>query len=141
MNNFYRIVSANLAHKKEESPFLKYIENTPVPPPDSLIDEHLLSVFVASFQNNIQGRHLPETGKYPPTNERMLKVPPTLREWKQTSINANMITPHHQPHQPTQHQTLPQTNATPKNEIVVLTFQNQLNNDELSVTIDGNLRY
>lgn len=77
---------------------------------------------------------MPETGKNPPTNERMLKVPPTLQEWKKTS-HFNMITPHHQLNQ---QQTTSQPMAPPKNEIIVLTFQYQSDN-ELSVTIDGTL--
>ena len=135
-NSFFRIISASIAHLKDASPFIPFVEDPSSVPSDAIIDEHLLSVFVSSFKNDILGQYLPETDKYPPTNESMLKVPPTLREWKKESNNLmTIITP---------------TEACPKlkqrcvtnvqyDEVIVLTFQNVENNKEISVCIESPL--
>ena len=39
---------------------------------------------------------MPETSKYPPTNEGMMVIPPTLREWRATNqldTNFNLRNP------------------------------------------------
>ena len=71
VNTFYRIIDANIAHCKEASPFLPFIEDLTTTPSDALIDQRLLAVLVATFKTDIQGNFLPETDKYPPTNEMM----------------------------------------------------------------------
>lgn len=81
-NSFFQIILANVAHLKESSPFKPFIDDPTYIPSDIIINKRPLSVFVASFQNYIQGNYIPETYKYPPINKTMLKGPPPLREWK-----------------------------------------------------------
>lgn len=120
-NSFFRIISANLFIHKDNSvflPSLNYPDNHPLD--DNIITNNLLSVFVRSHQNDVPGAPIPETNKYPPTNETMMIVPPTFREWKvgqqqqQFSIfSSHPITPAHgasngsvELHYPPQHDEL-----------------------------------
>ena len=48
-HSFFRIISANIAHYKDASPFHPFVEDPSNIPSDTIIDEHLLSVFIASF--------------------------------------------------------------------------------------------
>ena len=48
------------------------------------IDKHLLHVYARSHKNDVVGGCMPETNKYPPTNETMMVVPPTLKDWRKT---------------------------------------------------------
>ena len=138
-NAFFRIISANVAHKKDASPFKPFIEDPTSLPSDIIIDQHLLSVYVASFSNDVSG-YAPETLKYPPTNEDMLKIPPSLRDWKRSQQSAQ-ITP-----LPTSSSTilpsqLPSTvtMAEGVDEIIVITFVNGRDDSEISVMIEGEL--
>ena len=96
-NSFFRIISADLSIRKDASFFLPSLNDpTNHTFTDELIDTHLLATFIRSHQNDIVGGPMPETGKYPPTNEAMMVTSPTLREWKVT-----------QRHPPAQHQVTP----------------------------------
>ena len=44
---------------------------------DEVIDEFLFSIYERSHKNDIVGGNLPQTNKYPPTNKKMMEVPPT----------------------------------------------------------------
>ena len=83
-NSFLRIISANLSIHKDASPFMQsLIDPVNNIPTDELIEEHILQIYGGTHGNDVPG-YMPETSKYPPTNEAMVKVPPTLREWKQS---------------------------------------------------------
>ena len=52
---FFRIIAANIAHPKDVSPLLPFVEDASSIPSDDIIDEHLLTVFVTSFKNDLLG--------------------------------------------------------------------------------------
>ena len=64
--------------------FLPSLSDTSIALSNELIDKHLLPTFIRSHQNDLAGNPMPETRKYPPTNEAMLIIPPTHREWEST---------------------------------------------------------
>ena len=41
--------------------------------------------------NDIVGMSIPETKKFPPTNETMIIMTPTFREWKATQLHAAQL--------------------------------------------------
>ena len=83
-HSFFRIISANLSIHKEASVFLPSLNDSTIQLDEKIIDEHLLMVYTRSHQNDIPGNPMPETGKYLPTNEAMMIVPPSYKEWKAT---------------------------------------------------------
>ena len=141
--SFFRIISANVAHKKESSPFQSFIDDPTSSPSDLLIDQYLLVVFVAFFQNDIQGKYIPETHAYPPTNSSMLKVPPKLRDWRKSNTTTNTITLH----QPPPHKTTivsphlqdTTTAVVSEEEIDVVTFEHDGN--AVSVMVEDDLSH
>ena len=141
--SFFHIISENVAHKRESSPFQPFIDDPTSSPSDLLIDQHLLAVFVASFQNDIQGNYIPETHAYPPINTSILKVPPKLRDWRKSNTTINTIALHEPPpHQTTIVSPLLQTttNAVSSDEeIDVGTFE--YDGNALSVKVEYGLSH
>ena len=88
---------------------------------------------------------MPETGKFPPTNETMMDIPPTLREWKSTQIRLSsfhhsITPPHHAPYCTVP--TVPPVNniGVVSGNIIALTFKAAWDDDlEVSVIIEDPL--
>jgi len=84
---FFRIISADISVNNDASDFFPFVDQPNQDKPSvEVIDEKLLSVYVRIHKNDIIGEHLLETNKYPPINETMMKVPPTLRDWKESGV-------------------------------------------------------
>ena len=148
-NSFFRIISASLSIHKDNSYFLPFLTNTSTDTPTGKdIDKHLLSVYVNGHQNDVPGNLMPETSKYPPTNEGMMVIPPTLREWRATNqldTNFNLRNPIGFNNQMHSIQAV-----TPMNNVggcirqdggtIGITFKAEWDDkEELSVMIDGDL--
>ena len=128
-----------IAYCKEASPFLPFVEDPTITPSDEIIDQHLLAVFVASFKNDVQGNFLPETLKYPPTNEMMLKVPPTMREWRKDCTQSTTIitpTPTAAAYCNPQVSTVISDKPVDEDEIIVFSFQKKDTSEDVSVMIE-----
>ena len=81
--NSFLIVSTDLSILKDTSiffPWLNYVSYHPLN--DEMIDKHLLAIFMRSHMDNLPRRPAPDTGRFPPTNESMMEIPPTHQEWK-----------------------------------------------------------
>ena len=124
MNPMVRIISADIAARGKLSAFAPALED-PVSNmlSNEVIDEHLLMPYAHRHKNSVAGNLLPETNKYPPSNEMMFKTPPTMREWKLKHQQGNMNPMasimnllHHQPIE-----NAPD-NANQSDEIVAITF-------------------
>ena len=99
--------------------------------------------------NDIVGNPMPETKKYPPINETMMVMPPTLREWKATQIQAvqlqqlqHVTPPYHHP----SNTTIPPQSSLLDNrgefggDIIALTFKAAWDDElEVSVIIEDTL--
>ena len=140
-NSFFRIISANLSMHLDNSVFLPALndpDNHPIS--DEIITQDVLEVFIRSHQNDLPGNPMPETNRYPPTNETMLITPPTLREWKSTQqpvfdiFGSSTITPTNTHHHAA---VMPSTVPNP-NEIDAVTFRAEWNDEEVSVMIEDN---
>jgi len=89
----------------------------------------------------VLGSLLPETNKYPPSNETIIKTPPSLRDWKQKNQQgtfnpiasfANLLQ-HHQSNTVVEQSTM-------EEEIVAITFCNgEDGEEEISVMIEDPL--
>ena len=82
-NSFFYVILANLSVHKENIVFLTSLNDPANHPLDNdIITSDLLAVYIRIHQNDLPGSNMAETGKYPPTNETMMVVQPTLCEWK-----------------------------------------------------------
>ena len=144
-NSFFRIISANLSVNKDNSVFLPSLSD-PVnhPMDDTITSSDILAVYIRSHQNDLSGSPMPETGKYPPTNETMMISPPTLREWKSSQqhhfniFNSNSITPTGPTHTAVSSSSVHHDDLV--DDLVAITFKaNWDDKEEFSVMIDDNL--
>ena len=148
-NSFFKIISADLSIRKDTSAFLPFLNDPTKPITNEFIDNSLLPIFIRSHINDIVGNPMPETKKYPPTNETMMVMPPTLCEWKATQLQTvhlqqlQHVTP---PYHHLSHNTIPSSSLLPNNiddvngEITALTFRASWDDDlEVSVIIEDTL--
>ena len=107
---------------------------------DKVIDEHLLSVFVRSHQNDLPDNPMPETNKYPPTNETMLIIPPEYKNWNQTQQRSFAFAPMGSNISPLGMTNAGMISSAPTqitrtdDAIIVITFK--FDGDELSVMVE-----
>ena len=140
--------------KKDASAFISSIDDpSQTTPSDEVIDRNLLSSCVKSHKNDVVGGHLPATKNCPPTNKTMMKVPPTLQDWKQENQEScdymNLVMQmngfclaevlHEELHDACNNAISNSVNAC-NNVIIVIKFVRELDpTDEVSVIIDGTL--
>ena len=116
------------------------------------IDKNLLYVYMKSHQNDVDGSILPETNKFPPTNETMMKLPPTLRDWKKSqNQDCDYLNPMMQMHglqpaqmpflsKPSNDQFLNTRMAIDDDDIIVIKFIREGRpTDDVAVYIDSPL--
>ena len=87
-NSNVKIIITNLSVKNDASVFAQAVEKLSMLT-DELIEEHLLHIYVHSHRNDVDGGHELFNNKYPPTNETMMKLPHTLRDWKESAKNQH----------------------------------------------------
>ena len=138
--------------KADESVFCKANELNSIPSNEDL-DLRLLNIYAQRhFNDTKDGKLLPQTYCFPPTNPDMMIAPPTYKEWKTTKKASNDILTaenfgshnyvFRQAQIPDDRPQVVGFNATPsasKDEVVGLTFYLYDNDDDqASVIIDGN---
>ena len=148
--SFCRIVNADISVNKDASIFLKAMSD-PIAHKlsNEQIDKHLLYVYMKSHLNDVDGSILPETNKFPPTNETMMKLPPTLRDWKKSqNQGCDYLNPVMQMHglrpaqmpfltKPSNDLSLDTRTAVDDDDIIVIKFIREDNPmDDVSVYID-----
>ena len=138
-NAIYRIISADLSINKDTSIYLCALNDPLHILSNDIIDSDLLPCFIRSHSNSVVGAPMPETGKFPPTNETMMDIPPTLREWKSTQIRLSSfhhsITPPHHALYPSLPSVPPvNISGVDSGDITALTFKAAWD-DELEVSV------
>ena len=150
--SFIRIIVSEMSVRKDESVFRKANELNSIPSNEDL-DLRLLNIYAQRhFNDTKDGKLLPQTYCFPPTNPDMMIAPPTYKEWKTTKKASNDILTaenfgshnyvFRQAQIPDDRPQVVGFNATPsasKDEVVGLTFYLYDNDDDqASVIIDGN---
>ena len=112
---------------------------------DEIIDANLLAVFIRSHQNDLPSGLMPSTRNYPPTNETMMAIPPTEREWKESNrqqVDMQQVTP---PYTNLHQAIMPSSSLSDNRDeggdsIAAITFKAEWDDElDVSVIIDNTL--